>query len=166
MSNTQTPAEIAAAALLTATIFPASMRSVLERRIALALRDIEVEPEREVRQLEKQPAQPRCRQPAVPIEQSVYPDAIICLEDGKPFKMLKRYLRAQYNLTPEQYRVKWGLPPDYPMVAPNYSKEKSSYAKAIGLAADKLSPSAQPTKKKPIQDVERRRRQDVRRHRR
>jgi predicted transcriptional regulator len=158
MLNAKTPAEIAVVALLKAKIFPASMRPVLERRIALALRVTQVEIEREVGQLEKQQGRPRYQQPAVPIEKSIYPNAIICLEDGKPFKMLKRYLRAQYNLTPEQYRIKWGLPPDYPMVAPNYSKEKSSYAKAIGLAADKLSPSAQPTKKKPIQDVERRRR--------
>ena len=59
--------------------------------------------------------------PAIPVKKSVTPDFIICLEDGKKFKSLKRHLRTQYNMTPEQYREKWGLPPDYPMVAPNYA---------------------------------------------
>lgn len=72
-------------------------------------------------------------QPAVPIKRSVTPDYIVCLEDGRTFKSLKRHLRARYNLTPEQYRAKWGLPPDYPMVAPNYAKARSDLAKAIGL---------------------------------
>jgi predicted transcriptional regulator len=71
--------------------------------------------------------------PAVPIKKSVTPSAIICLEDGKPLKMLKRYLRTQYGLSPEDYRRKWGLPPDYPMTAPNYSKKRSEFAKKIGL---------------------------------
>lgn len=71
--------------------------------------------------------------PAVPIEESVTPDYIVCLEDGKKFKMLKRHLRASYGLTPEQYRKKWGLPGNYPMVAENYSKKRSQYAKAFGL---------------------------------
>lgn len=70
--------------------------------------------------------------PAVPISQSVKPDYIICLEDGKKMKMLKRHLRS-YNLTPEEYREKWGLPANYPMVAPNYAKVRSSLAKQIGL---------------------------------
>jgi len=71
--------------------------------------------------------------PAVSIRRSIQPDYIICLEDGKKLKMLKRYLRTQYGLTPEQYRHKWNLPSDYPMVAPNYSKQRSNFAKAIGL---------------------------------
>ena len=71
--------------------------------------------------------------PAVPIRKSVTPDYIICLEDGKKFKSLKRHLRTQYNITPEQYREKWGLPPDYPMVAPNYAKARSQLAKDMGL---------------------------------
>jgi predicted transcriptional regulator len=71
--------------------------------------------------------------PAVPIRKSVTPDFIICLEDGKKFKSLKRHLRTQYNITPEQYREKWGLPPDYPMVAPNYAKARSQLAKDMGL---------------------------------
>ena len=71
--------------------------------------------------------------PAIAIKKSVTPDYIICLEDGKKFKSLKRHLRAQYNLTPEQYREKWGLAPDYPMVAPNYAKARSDLAKEMGL---------------------------------
>jgi MucR family transcriptional regulator, transcriptional regulator of exopolysaccharide biosynthesis len=71
--------------------------------------------------------------PVVPIKKSVTPDHIICLEDGKKFKSLKRHLRTQYNLTPEQYRERWGLAPDYPMVAPNYAKARSDLAKEMGL---------------------------------
>lgn len=73
------------------------------------------------------------REPAVPINKSVTPDFVICLEDGKKLKMLKRYLRTHYDLTPEDYRRKWGLPVDYPMVAPNYAKRRSQFAKDIGL---------------------------------
>ena len=71
--------------------------------------------------------------PAVPIRKSVTPDAIICLEDGKPFKSLKRHLRSAYDLTPDQYRSQWGLPADYPMVAPAYAEARSALAKAMGL---------------------------------
>lgn len=71
--------------------------------------------------------------PAVPIKKSVTRDHIICLEDGKKLKMLKRYLRTSYGLTPEQYRQRWGLPPDYPMVAPSYAAKRSALAKKIGL---------------------------------
>ena len=71
--------------------------------------------------------------PAVPIRRSITPDYIVCLEDGKKLKMLKRYLRSRYNLSPEEYRRKWGLPPDYPMVAPNYAAQRSAFAKKIGL---------------------------------
>lgn len=77
---------------------------------------------------------PRTNQkPAVPIDKSVTPSAIICLEDGKRLKMLKRYLRTHYKLTPEEYRRRWGLPADYPMTAPNYAKTRSKLAKAAGL---------------------------------
>lgn len=72
-------------------------------------------------------------QPAVPIKKSVTPDYIVCLEDGKKLKMLKRHLKTAYNMTPEEYRDRWGLPMDYPMVAPNYAKKRSSLAKDIGL---------------------------------
>ena len=72
-------------------------------------------------------------QPAVPIKKSVHPDYIICLEDGKKLKMLKRHLKTSYNMSPEDYRERWGLPADYPMVAPNYAKQRSRLAKDIGL---------------------------------
>jgi predicted transcriptional regulator len=71
--------------------------------------------------------------PAIAVKKSINPDYIVCLEDGKKLKMLKRYLRSNYSLTPDQYRAKWGLPPDYPMVAPNYAKQRSAFAKKIGL---------------------------------
>jgi MucR family transcriptional regulator, transcriptional regulator of exopolysaccharide biosynthesis len=71
--------------------------------------------------------------PAVPIKRSVNPDFIICLEDGKKFKSLKRHLRTHYDLSPEEYREKWGLPHDYPMVAPNYAAARSDLAKRMGL---------------------------------
>lgn len=72
-------------------------------------------------------------EPAVSIKKSVTADYIICLEDGKKFKSLKRHLRTRYAMTPEEYRTKWGLPHDYPMVAPNYAKERSNLAKRMGL---------------------------------
>ena len=71
--------------------------------------------------------------PAVPVKKSVTPDHIVCLEDGKKLKMLKRYLRARYGLTPDEYRAKWNLPADYPMVAPNYAARRSAFAKQFGL---------------------------------
>ncbi|MDE1150495.1 MAG: MucR family transcriptional regulator [Azospirillaceae bacterium] len=73
--------------------------------------------------------------PAVPVRKSVTPDFIICLEDGRKLKMLKRYLRTAFNLTPDEYRAKWGLPSDYPMVAPNYAEKRSGLAKEIGLGS-------------------------------
>jgi predicted transcriptional regulator len=73
------------------------------------------------------------QEPAVAIRKSVTPDYIICLEDGKKFKSLKRHLRTRYGMTPDEYRTKWGLPHDYPMVAPNYAKERSNLAKRMGL---------------------------------
>ncbi|TCT04155.1 MucR family transcriptional regulator [Tepidamorphus gemmatus] len=71
--------------------------------------------------------------PAVPVRKSVTPEYIVCLEDGKKFKSLKRHLRTHYNLSPEEYREKWGLPADYPMVAPNYAAARSALAKKMGL---------------------------------
>ena len=71
--------------------------------------------------------------PAVSVKKSMTPDYLVCLEDGKRFKSLKRHLRTQYNMTPEQYRDKWGLPADYPMVAANYAAQRSAFAKKIGL---------------------------------
>ncbi len=71
--------------------------------------------------------------PAVPIRRSVQPDHIVCLEDGQKVKMLKRHLRTAHDMTPDKYRAKWGLAPDYPMVAPNYAAQRSAFAKKIGL---------------------------------
>ena len=76
---------------------------------------------------------PETLNPAVPIKQSVKPDYIVCLEDGKKLKMLKRHLKTAYNMTPDEYRQRWGLPSDYPMVAPNYAAQRSKLAKEIGL---------------------------------
>ena len=73
------------------------------------------------------------QKPKVPVKKSVMPDHIVCLEDGKKFKSLKRHLRTHYNLSPEEYREKWGLPHDYPMVAPNYARARSDLAKKMGL---------------------------------
>ncbi len=77
------------------------------------------------------PAEPL--KPAVPVKRSITAEYLVCLEDGKRFKSLKRHLRTQYNLTPDQYRAKWSLPPDYPMVAPNYAAARSQLAKQMGL---------------------------------
>ena len=79
-----------------------------------------------------QPTQERPK-PAVAVKKSVFPDYIVCLEDGKKLKMLKRHLKTAYNMTPEEYRERWGLAADYPMVAPNYAKHRSTLAKKIGL---------------------------------
>ena len=78
-------------------------------------------------------------QPAVPIRKSVFPDYIVCLEDGKRLKMLKRHLSTSYNMTPEQYRERWGLDTSYPMVAPNYAERRSTLAKQIGLGTHRTS---------------------------
>jgi predicted transcriptional regulator len=87
-----------------------------------------------LRGLDGRAAQPAERpKPAVPINRSVQPDHIICLEDGAKLQMLKRYLRSRFNMTPEDYRRRWGLPIDYPMVAPNYAARRSAVAKASGL---------------------------------
>jgi predicted transcriptional regulator len=75
----------------------------------------------------------------VPVKKSVTPDYIICLDDGKRFKSLKRHLRTQYNMTPAQYREKWSLPADYPMVAPNYARARSDLAKEMGLGQQRRS---------------------------
>jgi len=76
-------------------------------------------------------------QPAVPIEDSIKPDYIVCLEDGKRLKMMKRYLRTKYNLSPEDYKKRWNLPPDYPLVAPNYAQKRQELARSIGLGKNK-----------------------------
>jgi predicted transcriptional regulator len=78
-------------------------------------------------------AQAEPLKPAISVKKSITPDYLVCLEDGKKFKSLKRHLRTQYNMTPEQYREKWGLTPDYPMVAPSYAAARSQLAKQMGL---------------------------------
>jgi len=83
--------------------------------------------------------------PAVPIRKSVFPDHIVCLEDGKKLKVLKRHLQTSYGMTPQQYRGKWGLPADYPMVAPNYASHRSSLAKQIGLGRKPRSAAPEQT---------------------
>lgn len=80
--------------------------------------------------------------PAVPIKKSITPDFIICLEDGKKLKMLKRHLKTSYNMTPEDYRERWGLASDYPMVAPNYAAKRQELAKKIGLGRNRRKPAA------------------------
>src|SRR3954451_18414914 len=96
---------------------------------------------------EQPAAEPKA--PAVPIKKSVQPDYIVCLEDGKRFKSLKRHLRTVYNMTPDQYRAKWGLRPDYPTVAPNYAATRSELAKQIGLGARRRKTEPEPAPKAP-----------------
>ncbi len=86
-----------------------------------------------LRGLGNEPGVPEQREPAVPIKRSVFPDYIVCLEDGKKLKMLKRHLQTAYGMSVDQYREKWGLPSSYPMVAPNYAEHRSTLAKKIGL---------------------------------
>jgi predicted transcriptional regulator len=80
-----------------------------------------------------EPEPPAPKEPAVPIKKSLTPDYLVCLEDGRRFKSLKRHLRTKYDMSPEDYRAKWGLPKDYPMVAPNYARARSELAKQMGL---------------------------------
>ena len=82
------------------------------------------------------------KEPAVSLKRSITPDYLICLEDGRKFKSLKRHLRTKYNLSPEDYRAKWGLPKDYPMVAPNYAQARSDLAKQMGLGQGGRKPAA------------------------
>ncbi len=91
-----------------------------------------------------EPVAPSRPEPAVSIRKSVMPDYIVCLEDGKKLKMLKRHLMSAYGMTPDQYRERWGLPADYPMVAPSYAQQRSTLAKAIGLGRRPSAPPAAP----------------------
>ena len=100
---------------------------------------------RDVGQAPVEPAKPV---PAVAVKQSVRPEYIICLEDGKKLKMLKRHLMTAYKMTPAQYRQRWGLPADYPMVAPSYAKVRSSLAKKIGLGRKPSAPQGRPAAKR------------------
>ncbi|NBB53313.1 MucR family transcriptional regulator [Rhizobium sp. CRIBSB] len=85
--------------------------------------------------------EPEIKEPAVPVRKSITPDFLICLEDGRKFKSLKRHLRTKYDISPEEYRAKWGLPKDYPMVAPNYAKARSELAKSMGLGQGGRKPA-------------------------
>jgi predicted transcriptional regulator len=116
-------AEIAAAYVGANPVPPQDLPGLI-RLIHAALRDL------------SGPAAPAlevAQEPAISVKKSVTPDFIVCLEDGKKFKSLKRHLRTRYSMTPEEYRAKWGLPHDYPMVAPNYAKARSDLAKRMGL---------------------------------
>ena len=92
--------------------------------------------------------EPEPKEPAVPVRKSITPDFLICLEDGRKFKSLKRHLRTKYNMSPEEYRAKWGLAKDYPMVAPNYAKARSDLAKQMGLGQGGRKPARAPRAKK------------------
>jgi predicted transcriptional regulator len=85
--------------------------------------------------------EPEVKEPAVSVRKSITPDFLICLEDGRKFKSLKRHLRTKYNISPEEYRAKWNLPKDYPMVAPNYAKARSELAKQMGLGQGGRKPA-------------------------
>ena len=91
---------------------------------------------------------PEPQKPAVPIKKSITPDYLISLEDGKKYKSLKRHLRTQYNMSPDDYRTKWGLPKDYPMVAPNYAASRSALAKSMGLGRGGAAKGAKPAAKR------------------
>ena len=120
-------AEIVAAFVSTNTVAAGDLPNLINQVHSALFRTASgaVEPEREA------------LKPAVPVKKSITPDYIVCLEDGKKFKSLKRHLRTHYDLTPEQYREKWSLPLDYPMVAPNYAKARSALAREMGLGQKK-----------------------------
>jgi predicted transcriptional regulator len=129
MTEQGSPGEILS---LTATIVAAhvSKNTVPVGELATLIRSVHASLAEIGKPAEVRPERP---QPAVPIKKSVTPDFLVCLEDGKKLKMLKRHLKTAYDLTPEQYRERWGLGSDYPMVAPNYAKQRSRLAKEIGL---------------------------------
>lgn len=127
-------AEIVAAYVGNNPIAPADLPSVI-KDVYVALSSVTSAPQ-EVEPLN----------PAVPVKRSVTPDYIICLEDGKRFKSLKRHLNTHYGLSPEEYRAKWGLPADYPMVAPNYAKARSTLAKEMGLGRKRSAAPRRPRK--------------------
>jgi predicted transcriptional regulator len=121
--------QIVAAHLGNNSVPVAELPSLIEQ-VYRSLSTVGIEPAR----------QPERPQPAVPIKKSVHPDYIVCLEDGKQLKMLKRHLKTAYEMTPEEYRERWGLSPDYPMVAPNYARQRSRLAKQIGLGTRSRRP--------------------------
>ena len=102
------------------------------------------------RDLRRPPAPEAKPEPKVPIRSSIKPDYIVCLEDGKKLKMLKRHLMTHYNMTPDQYRQKWGLTADYPMVAPNYAEQRRTLAKKIGLGTKRAQDARRASKSIPV----------------
>jgi predicted transcriptional regulator len=116
-------ADIVSAYVSNNSVSPSELTSLIQN-VYMALSQVDVE-------IVEEPVEPQ--KPAISIKKSITPDFIICLEDGKKFKSLKRHLRTQYDMTPEEYREKWGLPSDYPMVAPNYAVARSALAKQMGL---------------------------------
>jgi len=116
-------ADIVSAYVSNNSVSPSELTSLIQN-VYMALSQVDVE-------IVEDPVEPQ--KPAISIKKSITPDFIICLEDGKKFKSLKRHLRTQYDMTPEEYREKWGLPSDYPMVAPNYAVARSALAKQMGL---------------------------------
>ena len=123
-------AEIVAAFLAANTVQAAQLPELI-RSVFTALKSMDNQPEEPAAELLK---------PAVPIRKSVTRDFIVCLEDGKKLKMLKRHLRTTYSMSPDDYRAKWGLPADYPMVAPAYAERRSEFAKKIGLGRKAAEP--------------------------
>lgn len=128
--------DIVSAHVANNTVAPAELPQLIED-VYRTLSGVGQEPE----------PKPERPQPAVPIKKSVTPDHIICLEDGKKLKMLKRHLKTAYDMTPEQYRERWNLPADYPMVAPNYAEQRSALAKEIGLGTKSRRTKAAPRKR-------------------
>lgn len=121
---------------LPVTELPALLQSVHAVLVGLSTQDVAS-------------SQPEAKKdPAVPIKKSVTPDYIVCLEDGKKFKSLKRHLRTVYSMTPEEYRAKWGLPRDYPMVAPSYAQKRSELAMSMGLGRQRSKAPARGRAKK------------------
>ncbi len=121
-------ADIVASHFANNSVAPAEVPGVIESVYATLARLGTPEPEIAARM-----------EPAVPIRSSIKPDFIVCLEDGKKLKMLKRHLMTRYGMTPDDYRTKWGLPADYPMVAPNYAEQRRQLAKSIGLGTIRTS---------------------------
>ena len=141
----QTPSDLQEITTLTAEIVGAY---VAHQSVASSdLPDLITMVGKELAGLSQTPAEPKKEKPtpAVPIKKSVTPDYIICLEDGKKLKMLRRYLKTRYDMTPDEYRKRWGLKDDYPMVAPAYTAKRSALAKKIGLGR-KPEPTAKPAK--------------------
>ena len=123
-------ADIVASHFANNTVAPADVPGVIESVFATLARLSNPEP---------QAAPAPKQEPAVPIRSSIKPDFIVCLEDGKKLKMLKRHLMTRYSMTPDDYRAKWNLPSDYPMVAPNYAEQRRMLAKSIGLGTSRIA---------------------------